>query len=150
MKKTLKHIIKFWSNLITLFNKYLKKLEIFLAEDNLILIRTSHNTLGRNKTFILSNQKLLEKQDLFFQIYMFLVTNKTFLEFGEYKVVIVNGKVNNNSFNLHHNILIKNETSFEEYWNKNWRYYRHCLWGRLCHRWDSNHRDKRLEYGFIF
>lgn len=98
-----------------MFNKYLKKLEIFLAEDNLILIRTSHNTLGRNKTFILSNQKLLEKQDLFFQIYMFLVTNKTFLEFGEYKVVIVNGKVNNNSFNLHHNILIKNETSFEEY-----------------------------------
>jgi len=115
MKKILKHIIKAVSNLMTLFNNFLKKLENLLAEDNLILIRTSHNTLGRNKTFILSNPKLLEKQELFFAIYMFLVTNKAFLELGEYKVIIVNGKVNNNTFNLHHNVLLKNNTSFEDY-----------------------------------
>ena len=66
MKKMLKHIIKILSNLITLFNNFLKKLENILTEDNLILIRTSHHTLGRNKNFILSNHKLLESRDLFF------------------------------------------------------------------------------------
>jgi DNA polymerase type B, organellar and viral len=43
---------------------------------------------------------------------------KDFLEFGEYKVIIVNGKIKNDTFNLHHNILIKNDTTFYDYWNK--------------------------------
>jgi hypothetical protein len=121
MKQILKHIIKAVkavSNLITLFNNFLKKLDNLLAEDNLILIRTSHHTLGRNKNFILSNHKQLENKDLFFQIYMFLRTNKDFLDFGVYKVIIVNGRIKNTSFKLYHNILIKNYTSFMAYWNK--------------------------------
>lgn len=118
MKKILQYIIKNISKFITLLNNFLKKLETFLAEDNLILIRTSQHTLGRNINFILSNHKLLESKDLFFKIYMFLFTNKKFLEFGEYKVIIVHGRIKDITFNLHHNVLIKNETSFEDYWNK--------------------------------
>jgi len=118
MKQILRHIIKAVSNIITLFNNFLKKLENFLAEDKLNLIRTSQHTLGRNINFILSNHKLLENKDLFFQIYMFLMTNKDFLDFGEYKIIIVNGRVKNTTFNLHHNVLIKNDTSFKGYWNK--------------------------------
>ena len=117
MKKTLTYIIKAVSNIITLFNNFLKKLEKFLAEDKLVLIRTSHHTLGRNINFILSNHKLLENKSLFFQIYMFLMTNKQFLDFGEYKIIIVNAKVKNTTFNLHHNVLIKNDTTFNDYWN---------------------------------
>ena len=83
-----------------MFNNFLKKLENLLAEDNLILIRTSHHTLGRNKNFILSNHKLLENKDLFFQIYMFLMTNKDFVKFGEYKVIIVNGRIKNTLIKL--------------------------------------------------
>jgi len=49
---------------------------------------------------------------------MFLVTSKDFLDFGEYKVIIVHGKSNNSTFNLHHNVLIRNDTSFQAYWNK--------------------------------
>jgi hypothetical protein len=115
MKKMLKHIIKILSNLITLFNNFLKKIENLLSEDNLILIRTSHHTLGRNKVFILSNHKLLESQDLFFKIYMFLMSNKDFLNFGEYKVIIVNGRLKDTTFNLHHNVLIRNDTPFHTY-----------------------------------
>ena len=118
MKKMLTQIIKGLSKIITLFNNSLKKLETFLAEDKLILIRTSHHTLGRNLNFILSNHKLLENKELFFQIYMFLMTNKDFLKFGEFKIIFVNGRVKNTTFNLHHNVLIKNDTSFIVYWNK--------------------------------
>ena len=97
---------------------------VTMGEDKLTLIRTSRNTLGRNINFVLSNDKLLEKEDLFFQIYMFLITNNDFLEFGEHKVIIVNGKIKNETFNLpfalsskarDHNILVKNNTSFEAY-----------------------------------
>ena len=98
-----------------MFNNFLKKIENLLTEDSLILIRTSHHTLGRNKNFILSNHKLLENKDLFFQIYMFLMTNKDFLNFGEYKVIIVNGRIKDTTFNLHHNVLIKNDTTFQTY-----------------------------------
>jgi hypothetical protein len=115
MKNLLKHIIKTLSNLITLFNNFLKKLENLLTEDKLTLIRTSHNTLGKNKTFILSNPKLLDYKDLFFAIYMFLVTNKDFLDLGEYKIIIVHGRHENTTFNLHPNVLIENNTSFKAY-----------------------------------
>jgi hypothetical protein len=60
----------------------------------------------------------LERRDLFNAIYLFLMNNKEFLDFGEHKVIIVSGKIKNETFNLHHNILIKNNTTFEEYWNK--------------------------------
>ena len=49
---------------------------------------------------------------------MFLMTNKDFLKFGEFKVIIVNGRIKDTSLNLHHNVLIRNDTSFQDYWNK--------------------------------
>jgi hypothetical protein len=58
---------------------------------------------------------MLEKKALFKGIYLYLMNNKDFLKFGEKKVIIVMGKIKNETFNLHHNILIKNMTTFEEY-----------------------------------
>jgi DNA polymerase type B, organellar and viral len=104
--------------LLTLFNLFIQKLEKILSDDNLILVRTAHHTLGRNKNFILSNHKLLEGEALFFAIYVFLMTNREFLGFGKYKVIIVNGRMKDYTFNLHHNVLIKNDTTFQAYWNK--------------------------------
>ena len=46
---------------------------------------------------------------------MFLMTNKDFLKFGEFKVIIVNGRIKDTSLNLHHNVLIRNDTSFQDY-----------------------------------
>lgn len=118
MIRLLKYIVKTLTNLLNLANNLLKKMDNLLSDDKLTLIRISRNTLGRNISFILNNKKLLEKKNLFFQIYMFLMTNKDFLDFGEYKVIIVNGKIKNDTFNLHHNILIKNDTNFYDYWIK--------------------------------
>jgi hypothetical protein len=115
MNKILQKILQSMSNILTFFNNFIKKLETKLAADKLILIRTSHNSLGKNITFLLSNHKLLDHTELFFQIYMFLMTSKEFLEFGEYKIIIVNAKIKKVTFNLHPNVLIKNDTSFKAY-----------------------------------
>jgi hypothetical protein len=115
MTKFLKYVLKLISKLLTLFNLFIQKLEKILSDDNLILVRTAHHTLGRNKNFILSNHKLLEGEALFFAIYVFLMTNREFLGFGKYKVIIVNGRMKDYTFNLHHNVLIKNDTTFQAY-----------------------------------
>jgi hypothetical protein len=47
MKQLLKIAIQNLSYLITSFNNFLKKLENTLADDKLILIKTSQNTLGK-------------------------------------------------------------------------------------------------------
>ena len=111
-------MIKILNYIINYLIKIKNTMENSLLEDKVTLIRISKNTLGRNINFVLSNDKLLEKKDLFYQIYHFLMNNKDFLDFGEHKVIIVNGRIKNDTFNLHHNILLKNNTTFEEYWNK--------------------------------
>jgi hypothetical protein len=58
---------------------------------------------------------MLENKALFKGIYLYLMTNKNFLKFGERKIIITTGKIKNETFNLHHNILIKNDNTFEEY-----------------------------------
>lgn len=44
--------------------------------------------------------------------------NETFINFGKYKVIIVSAIVDGDEFNFHHNILITNNTTFEQYYNK--------------------------------
>jgi len=51
-------------------------------------------------------------------IYNALMDDQRFYEFGSRKVIIITAIHNNSEFNFHHNILIKNDTSFEEYYNK--------------------------------
>jgi|SRR5271156_2938672 hypothetical protein len=104
-------ILKILNYIIKLLINFKNKIEKYLLKDNLTLIITSRNTLGRNIQFVLSNKKLLEKKDLFYQIHRYLMNNKDFLDFGENKVIIVSGRIKNETFNLHHNILIKNNTT---------------------------------------
>jgi hypothetical protein len=111
-------MIKILNYIIKLLINFKNKIESSSLKDKLTLIRISRNTLGRNITFVLNNNKMLENKALFNAIYLYLMTNKDFLKFGEHKVIIVNGKIKNETFNLHHNILIKNNTTFEEYWDK--------------------------------
>jgi hypothetical protein len=46
------------------------------------------------------------------------MNDETFINFGKYKVIIVSAIVDGEEFNYHHNILITNNTSFEQYYNK--------------------------------
>lgn len=88
MKKLILTYLKFVSIFI---NSLLRKIENLLTEDNLTLVRITRNTLGKNLIFYLNNSKSLDNKVLFYQIYMFLITNEEFLKFGTNKVIIVNG-----------------------------------------------------------
>ena len=118
MIKILQKLLNLITFLLESLTNFLRKTNNALSRRNLedlTIVRTYHDTLDRNKGFVLSNNNLLEKRELFKAIYHFLMSNTDFLEFGKYKVIIVNGKIKNESFNLHHNVLLKNDTTFEEY-----------------------------------
>lgn len=62
------------------------------------------------------NNNLLEGEDLFKGIYKTLMNNKEFLKFGNQKIIILSVVLLTESeHNLHSNILINNDTTFEEY-----------------------------------
>jgi len=64
------------------------------------------------------NKNLLEGEDLFKGIYKTLMINKDFLNFGYQKIIILSVVIISESeHNLHSNILINNDTPFEEYYS---------------------------------
>ena len=46
------------------------------------------------------------------------MNNDKFRDFGFYKIIIITAIVNSSEYNFHHNVLITNNTSFEDYYNE--------------------------------
>jgi len=61
---------------------------------------------------------LLNHKEVLRGIYNTLMNDETFINFGKYKVIIVSAIVGEDEFNYNHNILITNNTTFEQYYNK--------------------------------
>jgi hypothetical protein len=72
---------------------------------------------GRFLIYILHNEDLVSVYESLKGIYNTLMNNKEFINFGEKKIIIVSALVNEAEFNYHHNVLINNNTTFEEYYN---------------------------------
>ena len=76
------------------------------------------NEMGRFYTFYLQNDQLLENKTALEAIYNTLMSNETFLNFGNKKVILITAKINSTYAPFHHNILIENTTSFYEYYEE--------------------------------
>jgi hypothetical protein len=80
------------------------------------------------------NNNLLEGEELFKGIYKTLMENKDFLNFGFQKIIILSVVlVTDKEYNLHSNVLINNESSFNEYYST------------ISHELD---RYNNLQYGY--
>lgn len=86
--------------------------------NNLSLNSIVHNSPGRYYQYHLTNNNLLTHKDLLRGIYNTLMADDTFKNFGKFKVIIVVGIVEGLEFNYHQNILLSNNTSFVQYYNK--------------------------------
>jgi hypothetical protein len=79
-------------------------------------IKTNKNMRCLNITMV--NNNLLEGQDLFKGIYTTLMNSKEFLNFGNQKIIILSVVLlSETEHNLHSNVLINNDTTFEEYYS---------------------------------
>ena len=72
----------------------------------------------RSKTFHMSNNSLLEGEEMFKALYNTLFTNKEFISFGGRKIIILFAtNPNGTQFTIHHNILVDNYTTFDTYYS---------------------------------
>jgi hypothetical protein len=77
-------------------------------------VKTDNNMRCLKVTMV--NNSLLEGEELFKGIYTTLMNNKDFLNFGFQKIIILSVVlVSDSEHNLHSNILINNDTTFNEY-----------------------------------
>lgn len=85
-------------------------------ESSLQILEVKTDKNMRCLKIIMANNKLLEGEELFKGIYTTIMKNKDFLNFGYQKIIILSVVLFSDSeHNLHSNILISNDTSFEEY-----------------------------------
>lgn len=81
------------------------------------LLNINENKNFRYIKFSMVNSNNLEGEDLFRGIYKVLFLNDQFIEFGFNKIIILSVTLESEQeHNLHSNILINNDTTFEEYY----------------------------------
>lgn len=73
---------------------------------------------ARSITYTLINSKLNSHVKVLEEIFYTIVKDETFRKFGSKKVIIVTGVSGKQEFSFHHNILITNSTSFNDYYNQ--------------------------------
>jgi len=81
------------------------------------VVEVNQDTNMRCLKFSLINNNLLEGEELFKAIYETLINNKDFIEFGFKKIIILSVTLESGKeYNLHCNILLANDTTFEDYY----------------------------------
>lgn len=81
----------------------------------------------RKLIFSVINKKLLPPKEFLEKMHATIMSNNDFLNFGEYKIIMLNvisntnnseGIVNQMVHSFHINVLIKNNSTFDDYWNQ--------------------------------
>jgi hypothetical protein len=82
------------------------------------LIEVNQDINMRCLKFSMTNNNLLEGEDLFKAIYESLMSNSDFIKFGFKKIIILSCTLESGKeYNLHCNTLLTNDTSFEDYYS---------------------------------
>lgn len=119
--KHFKYLLHLFIYLLTLLNNMIntaiKRLNR-VYNKNLAITAVIKTDDERCIEYILTNDNLLTHKDSLKAIYQTLMSDETFINFGKYKVIFVTALINEQEFNFHHNILITNNTSFEQYYEK--------------------------------
>ena len=73
---------------------------------------------ARSITYTIINSKLNSHVTVLEEIFYTIVKDETFRKFGHKKVIIITAQSGKQEFTFHHNILITNSTSFNDYFNQ--------------------------------
>jgi hypothetical protein len=112
-------MIKILTNILSGISENLNKLTNYLnREHSLKLISLSYTNSGRFLIYHFNNESLKTHRDILFNIYTFLMNNDRFINFGFNKVIITSSVINGSEYSYHHNILLTNKTTFNEYFNQ--------------------------------
>jgi hypothetical protein len=110
---------KFFLNILTKHQYYVTKFINYLnREHTLKLISVTYTSSARFLEYHFHNSALKSHRDVLFNIYTSLMNNDRFIKFGENKVIITSSLIHGSEYSFHHNVLITNKTTFDEYYNQ--------------------------------
>nr|WVH38182.1 DNA polymerase [Lenzites betulinus] len=82
------------------------------------LIEEKYDSEGRFHEYVFTNDNLIPVKPALRLIYKRLTHLSSFIESGNKKIIMVHGIIDNKDFSLHHNVLIENDTLFEDYYSE--------------------------------
>jgi len=116
------------SNFLEYTALLLLKFSNYITSDDISMSKAIYTESGRYLKYIAINNKLLTVEDLLRLVYNRLLTDSTFRNFGEKKVIMISAKTNltceaglhrlTGEPCLHPNVLITNTTTFEDYYSR--------------------------------
>lgn len=112
---TLLLMLNIYLILISLLLTYILSYQYRILK-SLKILETNYDFNMRCLKLTMINNNSLSGEDLFKGIYQTLMSNKDFNNFGFHKIIILSVTLSNNrEYNVHSNILIDNNTTFEDY-----------------------------------
>jgi hypothetical protein len=103
-------------NVINKISKYIiNKYEGKITDTSLRVIACNFSKEYRCYEYLISNEHLLDRYEVLKAIYKILTEDPIYKEFGNYKIIIIQAYIRNIPHAYHHNILVTNTTTFEEY-----------------------------------
>lgn len=112
--------------LINKFIIFFNKIKDLIEKDNnfmlseikeLNILVTEYSKSNRFLEFTLLNNQLYDHYNIFLAIYKTLFNNEIFINFGNKKVIITRGSYNGKEYTMHHNILVDNNTTYQEFYD---------------------------------
>lgn len=98
---------------------YLNNINNYLnREHSLKLISLTYNQSARYLIYHYHNSSFKNHRDVLFNIYTSLMNDERFIDFGFNKVIITSCVIHSSEYSFHHNVLITNKTSFDEYYHQ--------------------------------
>jgi hypothetical protein len=113
--KMKKLFIKILTNILESLNKIINYLN---REHSLKIISVSYTNSGRYLIYHYHISSLKRNSVVLFNLYTSLMNNDRFINFGFNKVIITSSVINSSEYSFHHNILLTNNTTFDEYYNQ--------------------------------
>nr|YP_009710786.1 DNA polymerase type B [Amanita thiersii]QFZ98735.1 DNA polymerase type B [Amanita thiersii] len=114
-----KSLIQLIQSLIQLLQSLNQHLTYILnIESPMYIKKVEYYSKGRFLLYTLVNKKLEDNHKAIKSLFNTLINDEQFIKFGYRKVILVNAYFNNSYHAFHHNILINNNTTFDQYYEK--------------------------------
>jgi hypothetical protein len=117
----MKFLKKFLIVIFSTMQKIINKIISYLSKSDdmkLQILNVDFDKSGRFLSFYLQNNYLYDNHDALQAIFNTLMSDIRFTSFGNNKVIITTAFINGTDFSFHHNVLITNNTTFIEYYDK--------------------------------
>lgn len=110
---------KFLGSILQYLTFTLNNLQSIVETKKMNVVNYSYDDVGRFQEYLITNNSLLGIKEALENIYSILSITKSFTNFGYTKVIMIHAVLEDNKeYSLHHNILITNNTTFDQYYKK--------------------------------